>query len=229
MNLPRHIGIAGRAGTGKDTLASLIVGTYDYHKYSIAYTLKEEVIHFLSKGITLDGIKFKKALRRYCKDLSQASRFLTLRTLWKNNIDMMDVTYRETKEIWFREFLQWWGSDVRRVLDENYWLDRMPWTEKLVVPDVRFLNEVRRIKAEGGVTIYLCRNMNEYNGIFTAPEHHSEALHPDDCDFRILWPRDDVDNCLVDARRILVEEIGLMEADWQKWHIYMEALISETE
>lgn len=59
-----------------------------------------------------------------------------------------------------RMFLQWWGTELRRAQDEDYWVKKgmaladeaSGYSHLVVVTDVRFANEAKAIVAAGGMT-----------------------------------------------------------------------------
>lgn len=58
-----------------------------------------------------------------------------------------------------RALLQWWGTELRRSQDENYWVDKgmemvreaAGYSALVVVTDVRFVNEANAITEAGGL------------------------------------------------------------------------------
>jgi len=84
--------------------------------------------------------------------------------------------------------LQWWGTDIRRKeFDEDYWTNALRETieglaekektyEYVIVPDIRFLNEVELIKRYNGIVVRVIRTID--GEPFVAedrdPEHSSE-------------------------------------------------------
>lgn len=61
-----------------------------------------------------------------------------------------------------RALLQWWGTELRRNQDEDYWIDhlarridqRLPRVDVPVfVTDVRFVNEARWVRQQGGIVV----------------------------------------------------------------------------
>lgn len=88
----------------------------------------------------------------------------------------VDVEEIERNKTLLRGLLQWWGTDVRREQDPNYWIVR---TRPLilahpapikVVTDVRFQNEVDVVRDLGGWIVRVNRPGTEYDG------HASELL-----------------------------------------------------
>ncbi len=59
-----------------------------------------------------------------------------------------------------REWMQWYGTDIKRNQDPDYWINNLKNTIKInqlrgidnfIITDVRFLNEIKWIKSEGGL------------------------------------------------------------------------------
>lgn len=78
----------------------------------------------------------------------------------------------------FRQFMQNYGTELRRGSDSNYWVNRwlaaanLLWMEgkSIVVDDVRFLNEAEAIRLAGGKIIRIVRKGQE-----TPDQHTSET------------------------------------------------------
>ena len=79
----------------------------------------------------------------------------------------------------FRQFLQNYGTELRRGFDSNYWVNRwlatanklwMSDQKNIVVDDVRFLNEAEAIRIAGGKIIRIVRK-----GQDTPDSHSSET------------------------------------------------------
>jgi hypothetical protein len=127
---PLLVGIGHRKLSGKDTLAKFI-GQYLKVPFSIlrfADALKEEVAHATLTSV--DEINYNK-----------------------------DV---------FRPLLQWWGTEFRRQYqgNDNYWVDKVDrislnlysmGIKVVLVPDVRFKNEVQFIRRNNGILIVVDR------------------------------------------------------------------------
>lgn len=78
----------------------------------------------------------------------------------------VSVDFLEKHKDNFRLILQGWGTDFKRKLvDDNYWVDRLKDTianlpadvDFVFVPDVRFKNELAAIKELGGITVRVTR------------------------------------------------------------------------
>lgn len=80
--------------------------------------------------------------------------------------DSLGITVQEINDDkeFYRPFLQWYGSSFRRRQNERYWIEKLEQSgvfesaEKLVVSDVRFLNEIEWIKSLGGGVIHVTRD-----------------------------------------------------------------------
>lgn len=140
------IGISGKIGTGKSTMADEIVRLLSWtgikaERYSFATALKDEVaeIFGVERGL-MDTQEGKKTT-------------VTVPALYG--------TYEEFKAagcitmgITIRELLQKWGA-VRRAEDSGYWTNKVAEYHAanpdavLVVDDMRFLNEVELCERHG--------------------------------------------------------------------------------
>lgn len=87
------------------------------------------------------------------------------------------VEHIDNNKYLFREMLQAWGC-LRRKFDESYWIEQLDeeWNFPLaarkiiVIPDVRFQNELDYIKSNGGITIRINRP-----GFDSSDSHVSET------------------------------------------------------
>lgn len=129
------VGITGKIGSGKSTIAQYLVDHFDFEEYSFAKPLKQigEIFGFSQKQ--LYGSQQDK---------------LSLHPYWK---------------ISAREFLQKVGTDLFRQalpkiipeIKDSVWVDLFKISYKndknYVISDVRFLNEAQAIKEMGGIII----------------------------------------------------------------------------
>lgn len=123
--MPALIGLAGIKQSGKDTLADALVRR-GYVKTAFAAPLKS-----------------------FCSDLFE----LTEAQVHGDKKDTQDFRYCKTP----RQLLQIFGTDfVRKHISDDFWVDKFTtWymsnrNSDVVVSDVRFPNEVSRIKDLGG-------------------------------------------------------------------------------
>lgn len=143
------IGLAGRAGSGKDTFADALYDHHAFVKTSFAAPLKlaaQAIFGFSSEQ--LNDRNLKEAVSDY----------------WGFSP---------------RQALQKLGTEgVRDVFGDSTWMKRwaltyhtMKDTDHIVVTDVRFNNEAEMIRSLGGTIIHIVRPSNPF-GIGTA--HRSE-------------------------------------------------------
>ena len=147
------IGLVGRAGAGKDTVASILQDAYGHIPLAFADALREEICEAF--GIDIDALvnRFSKeqpsqalAISR-CKDSRFANRMVAL----------AEDPYLPRSP---RQIMRWWGTEFRRDCDSStYWTDRLherieshlrSGARKIVVTDVRFFNEAEFVRMLGG-------------------------------------------------------------------------------
>lgn len=79
--------------------------------------------------------------------------------------DMPDNTSNKEGKMTYREFLEHFGTKIIRKIKNNAWSEYtlkkiiLEQSEIAIVPDVRFPNEVKAIKDNGGIVIRLTRNI----------------------------------------------------------------------
>jgi hypothetical protein len=138
MNNPNDIiiGITGRRGSGKDSAANIFLKefltTHHVIKMGFADSVKDDICEIF--GITREKLE-----------------------VIKNNTIV-------------RHLLQWYGTDFTRKKDPNYWVKEIEYRisklEKLevpyfiIIPDVRFQNELDWIKSNGGTTFNIARGQS---------------------------------------------------------------------
>lgn len=133
------IAICGHKFSGKSTVARLLHNATGYEIVSFADKLKD--ITCVLSGCTreqLEDYDFKETqlvpdyLRPYCGD---------------------------AKKHTFRAFLQYFGSEVMRGVNDNIWIDCTleNGSENVIVSDCRFPNEAKAVKARGGIVIKVVR------------------------------------------------------------------------
>lgn len=169
LRLP-NIGLLGRAGAGKDTVAEILGREYGYRRVAFADPLKtlalavDPIVHTYADGSGLGVVEYR---------LSEL-------------VDLYgwDEAKRDFPEV--RRFLQRLGLEgVRHVIGDNTWIylaeaeiararrDRVP----VVVTDVRFPNEVEMLKRWGFELVWVVRP-GARDG-----DHPSEnAVGPEDAD-----------------------------------------------
>lgn len=167
---------AGGMGAGKDTsyesLVSFIglLGIDDLEEYhfSYAHPLKDEtnrIIQDIKDNISKEDFLDKYNLHDVEYSYEGAKDIL-------KDLNENDNAYSRTPAI--RKFLQYWGSEVRRVQKDSYWVDiakdeiqkHTNNGEIVFITDGRFNNEFNLIHELGGVNICLsCDEKSRVNRI----------------------------------------------------------------
>jgi hypothetical protein len=162
----RMIGLAGWGGTGKDTVADILVADHGYTKFSFSDALYKEVSD--AYGVPVAWLQ-DRAIKEVpqaqlapilCKDENFVLCLEKLRSPVVNALDGLSP----------REVLQWWGTEYRRAQDPSYWLKRSDETvakaqsQRMVNTSVRFENELDFIRKYGGEVWCIQRNVPRPNG-----------------------------------------------------------------
>lgn len=153
------IGIHGKAGSGKDSIGSVLAEELGMQLYAYANPLKKLCQAFIPE-LPYWGNKTEKETPYLVRDLtfrfmeydnSEGIRYDVLHMI---NMYFLDVL--ENKEtISAREVLQYVGTDiVRKHLDKDFWVNLGKSKENVVITDVRFDNELVdfNIKVRGGIS-----------------------------------------------------------------------------
>lgn len=133
------IAICGHKFSGKSTVANLLYNATGYKVVSFADKLKD--VCCVLSGCTreqLEDYDFKENelvpdyLRPYCLNAEKPT---------------------------FRAFLQHFGSEVMRGVNDNIWIDctLSNCRENAIISDCRFPNEAKEVKARGGIVIKVVR------------------------------------------------------------------------
>lgn len=123
--MPVVVGVAGYAGSGKDTIGDALVEAFGFVKLAFADPLRRDIA--ILNPIIGEG-------RHGPIRVASAIEFLG---------------YTKTKETYpeYRRLLQVYGTDVHRSLDDTYWVSRLNHSLEsvdapgVVVTDMRFPNE----------------------------------------------------------------------------------------
>lgn len=167
------IGLGGRAGAGKDTVASRIEALLDsrwtVNRISFAAPLKQSVAALFD--ITVEDVERAKIDHR---------KHVTVTTGWRPHEFEPNAEEWLTKDFTMREILQRYGTEAHRnIFGENFWveqgmnkIDTRPFVCN-VFTDVRFPNEAEAIKQVGG-------RVFEVKGLVNGatPAHSSETPLP---------------------------------------------------
>lgn len=135
------IGITGRIGSGKDTIADYLCTFHGFRRLSFASSLKDAVsCVFGWDREMLEGTT--KTSREWREEVDQ---------WWAERLNIPHLTPR-----WI---LQYWGTEVfRQNFHDDIWVASLEnrlrqSSDNVVITDCRFPNELRAISNAGGITI----------------------------------------------------------------------------
>lgn len=193
------IGISGKKGSGKNTLASQIV-----QHCGGDYT----VIHFADrlKSICIEISGFSKEL--FYDDILKETELLAPVDLdtWVDRLsDLTDlhILPRGLTAKTPREILQFVGTDYVRSVDRNFWerklverVSTFPENTRIVVADVRFPSEADVIRSLNGVLVGVSRPAKNTTSV---DKHKSETGVGDiTTDLRFEFSEVDTENAYID-------------------------------
>lgn len=151
MTVAHLIGLTGRAGSGKDTVADILVARHGFKKIALADPMK-----------------------RFCQEIFG----FTVEQLWGPSEKRNEPDPR-WDGLTPRKALQTLGTEWGRTMHPDAWIRRLiaEWSllgDSVVVPDVRFQNELEAIRAAGG---HVIRVTGHAVGVLEGgvPGHVSEA------------------------------------------------------
>lgn len=167
----KFLGLSGKAGHGKDTVANVITnmyGEYGVYRRAFADALKEDVYDLLVGYRTQQGLINAGAWEKEVPD-------------WGISKVQFINSIKHHPEI--RALLQAYGVAQRKA-QPDYWIQRLlKWAEgsgakTIVVPDVRFENEAEAIRHRGGMVYRVVRPMYD-NGLSAEAQAHSSETDLD--------------------------------------------------
>jgi hypothetical protein len=159
MKCPRLLSITlvaltGLSGSGKDTVADVLVDHHGFAKLAFADALRTEVATafnidpaYLVQRETKEHPLTTLALRR-CMD----SEFVRVMV---NHLSMGELDAPRSP----RQILQWWGTEYRRAQDPDYWVNKAHRAmailvecgrDRFVISDCRFENEAALVRRLDG-------------------------------------------------------------------------------
>jgi len=157
------IGLVGPINSGKDTVADRLVIKHGYKRDSFAKSLKDAV----SSMFNWD--------REMLEGNTESSRH------WREQPDKF-WSEKMGKEVTPRIILQQFGTEIMRgQMYDGIWVDSVIGRykgEKTVISDTRFQNEIKTIKAHGGVIVLVKREE-----IPTREEMQKQGAHQSEWDW----------------------------------------------
>lgn len=217
------IGISGRAGSGKDLIASIIQyliwkNKVEKGEYTNLHYNFEDFTNSRFGGNTLSNWEIKK----FADKLKDIVCLLTGCT----RTDLEDREFKNNHKFrfenkWYgsvREFLQYFGTDlIRKNLGDDIWINatfsdyKPPKLSEYnpsqwLISDVRFPNELKAIKDRGGICIRVERH-NHPNDTNPNTEHESESALDNSDDFDYIVINDGtIDELIEKVKEILIKE-----------------------
>jgi hypothetical protein len=150
------IGICGLIGAGKDTAADYLVNLHHFRRESFANTLKDAVAQVFGWDRTMLEGRTKQSRE------------------WREQVDTWWAERLNKPELTPRWVLQQWGTNVLRTgFHDDIWIASLEnklrnTTDDVVITDCRFPNEIKAIKAAGGIVVRIKRG--------DEPEWYNAAL-----------------------------------------------------
>ena len=139
------IGICGFIGSGKDTVADYLVNNHGFRRESFANTLKDAVASVFGWDRTMLEGRTKQARE------------------WREQVDPWWAERLNMPELTPRLVLQLWGTEVcRKGFHDDIWIASLEnklrnSKDNVVISDCRFPNEIKSIKAAGGIVLRVKR------------------------------------------------------------------------
>ncbi|MCR4302261.1 MAG: hypothetical protein NUV51_11660 [Sulfuricaulis sp.] len=145
------LGLAGHAGSGKDTVADYLVDRYGFVKFSFTDSLYREVAEAF--GLESTDLLRNRATKEVPHDFL-ALEFCTDDTF--TNLALSFANQDITQPNSPRQILQWWGTEYKRAQDPRYWIEQTEsWIDRMMTfgpyPELRrqlFVNTSVRFESE---------------------------------------------------------------------------------
>lgn len=170
------IGICGFIGSGKDTVAEYLVNSKGFHRESYAGTLKDAVSNVFGWN------------REWLEGLTPEARE------WREQVDPWWSERLNIPHLTPRWVLQQWGTDVaRKSFHNDIWIASLENKlrdnkNNIVISDCRFPNEIKSIKKQGGIVIWVRRG--------ELPEWYGTALLENTTAEDDLWMLQDAEELM---------------------------------
>jgi len=192
MKLPNLIGIAGTAGSGKDTLADQLVRQHEFDKRGFSDPLKAGIQAMFALTPNVWGSREYKETPLGGIGVSPRRLMQTLGTEWGRDAVDPDLWINVMRQHWDNMFSFYRG------------------TPNLVIPDVRFDNEAEWIRSEGGSVILVER---PYKNVEVETHSSEDGLLAANLD-GVVYNNSDIITFLQNGIYTLRKLAGDTSADW---------------
>lgn len=156
------IGLHGTPGAGKDTVANRMRATHGFHVFAFADAVKRELVAAFDVSPTLFSERHLKGVATKLLSLGCTNHVTFVSWYLSTAAGELEAAHLGAGVLTLprtpRWLMQTYGTDFRRSVNDNYWLDRMtekldtiPIDEHVVISDVRFENEAEYVKRESDV------------------------------------------------------------------------------
>lgn len=209
-NPPVLIATSGKLASGKDTIALEFVkalGVNDQHHLSFAAPLKDEAQEVLDAiRASASPTEAIEKIIEFNVPRDRAEYIVEVAYEGAHNEPNVNTRDRTT---WVRTLLQYWGVEVRRHQDPNYWrnkavlaaVDKISEGTPIIVTDARFPAEVEALQAIGFTVVRLsitsetqANRLNSRDGLKVDPKalvHETETALDDFQGFNMVIDNDD--------------------------------------
>lgn len=157
------IAMAGYAGTGKDTVADLLVEHAGFRKVAFADAVRGELANTFGVDLSAFTDRTLKEIVTPALALRHAPvHFIGALLYAKVLPDARSNAFTVAMEVprSGRQIMQWWGSEYRRGGNPDYWVNaladrirayiRESGYKRFVIPDCRFDNEATYVRSRAG-------------------------------------------------------------------------------
>lgn len=159
------LAVSGKLGSGKDSAAPPVMTALGHpdaiHEF-FAKPLKDEVDEVIAS--ILNSSEKHLAVRAVCgeQNISLEQANIVVARLW-DEVKSGQVASSRTRTDNTRFVLQYWGTDIRRSQDENYWvkiairsiIEKLAAGKSVFATDARFENEIDSLTSLGAFTVRL--------------------------------------------------------------------------
>lgn len=145
------IGLAGRAGAGKDTAADVLCQAYQFFRLAFADPVRKEIVKSFGIDARLFGVSTKE-LKTDVLAIGRCDDAVFMKLMGAAGHDI--AAPRSPREI-----MRWWGTEYRRAQNPMYWINKARAVldeassrgfRRFVITDLRFKNEADFVRRHNG-------------------------------------------------------------------------------